>query len=160
MAAGFNLDNIEFKGEKRWLSNMHPCSIVMDKALANRYPMFVFDGKKYPSSENLYQVLKTNDLSKRAAFRTMSPLKSKIEGRKLIERADWTSIKVAAMRLCLELKFRNKDLAKKLIATGTEKLEERNDWHDRFWGTYLGEGKNRLGKLLMCKRRELRKGLV
>ena len=46
----------------------------------------------------------------------------------------------------------------KLLATGDAQLEEGNTWGDRIWGVYQGQGDNRLGKILMKVREELRRG--
>ena len=52
----------------------------------------------------------------------------------------------------------NPDLKKKLLATGDEHLEEGNTWGDTIWGTVDGVGENRLGKILMRVRDELKNG--
>ena len=62
----------------------------------------------------------------------------------------------------LKLKFSDPILKEKLLATGNEKLEEGNWWHDNFWGNCYCpkckniEGVNKLGKLLMLLRKELK----
>jgi len=149
-----NWDNVEFKNEKRFLSNMYPCEIYMDPGLATYYPMFGFDNYVYSSSENLYQALKLNIIYKREIIAEVGPRESKRmlyrKDYRLICRTDWDSVKIEAMKLSLELKFhQHADLLEKLLATGNEYLEERNDWNDKFWGTYNGVGENNLGKLLM-----------
>lgn len=154
-----NWENVEFKNGKRFLSNMFPVEIKMDKDLESTYPMFVFDELTYPATENLYQVLKTSDLSVREEFSKCHPLKSKTLGQtEVVVREDWDDIKIEAMKLCTELKYRNSDMAILLQATGDYHLEERNDWNDQFWGTYLGMGENNLGKILMEKRTKLNQG--
>lgn len=156
-----NWNNVEFKHGKRFLSNMYPVEIRMDKDLEDKYPMFVFDDLVYPATENLYQVLKTNDLSQRKLFAACTPLKSKGMGRKLPEyRDDWDDVKLEAMKLVTELKYRNPDMKALLLATGDYPLEERNDWKDTYWGTYLGVGQNYLGKILMKERSKHQKGLI
>lgn len=54
---------------------------------------------------------------------------------------------------------RNPDLRKKLLETGNEELIEGNWWHDTYWGVDIktGKGQNKLGKILMKVREELRK---
>lgn len=44
----------------------------------------------------------------------------------------------------------------RLLETGEAYLEEGNDCGDRVWGVYQGQGENRLGKILMKVRAELR----
>ena len=53
-------------------------------------------------------------------------------------------------------KFENAYLRRRLIATGDAELMEGNDWGDRFWGVCRGKGENRLGKILMKVRAEIR----
>ena len=136
-----NWDNVEFKGDKRFLSNMYPCEIVIDAIT-------------YPSSENYYMAMKFKgtDEEKMSQLSKCSPLESKKTAGKWKKfiRKDWDDIKVDVMRKALTAKFtQNADLMALLINTKGLKLEERNDWNDTFWGTYLGEGQNMLGKLLM-----------
>ena len=51
---------------------------------------------------------------------------------------------------CLRSKFdQHEDLKEKLLQTGDLYLAEENTWGDKYWGTVNGEGKNRLGNLLM-----------
>jgi hypothetical protein len=56
------------------------------------------------------------------------------------------------MRELITLKFADKELRKKLLATGESYLEETNTWRDTFWGVCNGVGENWLGKLLMEER--------
>jgi predicted NAD-dependent protein-ADP-ribosyltransferase YbiA (DUF1768 family) len=61
------------------------------------------------------------------------------------------------MEDCVRYKFtHHDDLRAKLLATGDSVLEEGNTWGDRIWGVYQGQGDNRLGKILMKIRAELR----
>ena len=52
--------------------------------------------------------------------------------------------------------MQNAELRIKLLETGNEHLEEGNTWGDRIWGTVNGVGQNRLGKILMRVREELK----
>lgn len=58
--------------------------------------------------------------------------------------------------ICKAKFTQNEDLKAKLLATGNDILEEGNTWGDRVWGTVNGVGENRLGKILMRVREELR----
>ena len=60
------------------------------------------------------------------------------------------------MEEALRKKFSDPGLRKALLDTGDEYLEEGNTWRDEYWGVCNGIGKNRLGKLLMKIRDELR----
>ena len=136
-----NRDNVEFKNEKRFLSNMYPCNVTIDNI-------------SYPSSENFYMSMKfkgsDDELCKQ--LQSCSPLESKklANSNKDKIRDDWDDIKLQVMSIGLMAKFSNNlDLAALLVATDDDYLEERNDWNDTYWGTYNGTGENNLGKLLM-----------
>ncbi len=63
------------------------------------------------------------------------------------------------MRDLVRQKFlKHRDLAEMLFATGSAELIEENSWGDTFWGVCEGEGENRLGRVLMEVRDELRPG--
>ncbi|MBI5762056.1 MAG: NADAR family protein [Planctomycetes bacterium] len=135
----------EFQGELRFLSNFWLAPVV-------------HEGIAYPSAEHAYQAAKTLDMAERrriAAIR--DPAEAKREGRKLTLRPDWETAKFTVMEHCVRDKFtRNADLTAKLLATGNAELIEGNTWGDRVWGVYQGQGENRLGKILMKVRAEIR----
>lgn len=126
----------EFRGNKYFLSNFYECKIK-------------YEGIEYPSVENAYQALKTNDIEKRKEFANIKPIEAKRLGRQLKIRNDFERNKKHIMTKLLEIKFNNKDLKLKLINTGDELLEEKNTWGDTYWGTCNGIGENNLGKILM-----------
>lgn len=142
----------EFQGENRFLSNFYLWPIE-------------YDGVIWPSTEHLYQALKTNDKSEREIIRK-SPLYKKdcapgerpvkSLGRSCTMRPDWESVKLSVMEMVLRLKFVvGNEMAKRLIATGDSELVEGNSWGDHFYGVCDGKGENNLGKLLMKIRDEL-----
>lgn len=135
----------EFQGEYRFLSNFWPAPCE-------------FEGVRYPSSEHAYQAAKTLDTVERSRIAALStPSEAKKAGRALALRADWETVKFDVMRACVRSKFAlNPDLAEKLLATGDALLEEGNTWGDRTWGVVDGVGENRLGRILMDVRGELR----
>lgn len=128
--------------------------------LSNFYERpFTYDGITYQNSEAAFQAQKTTDLQLRKEFANMKPDEAKKKGRRVPLREDWETVKMQAMYdVCLAKFSQNPDLAGRLIATGTETLEEGNDWGDTTWGTVNGVGENRLGKVLMRIRSELSKG--
>jgi ribA/ribD-fused uncharacterized protein len=135
----------EFQGPYRFLSNVYPAEVE-------------FEGMRYPSVEHAYQAAKTLDLGERkriAALPTAAEAKS--EGRKLELRPNWETLKFEVMEQCVRYKFtHNPQLKQMLLDTGDAVLEEGNTWEDRVWGIYRGEGENRLGKILMKVRGEIR----
>ena len=90
-------------------------------------------------------------------FQNLNPSKSKALGRKVTLREDWDEVKNRVMLEIVRNKFKqNPELKEKLIATGDAYLEEGNWWGDRTWGVCNGVGENRLGKILMKVRDELK----
>jgi ribA/ribD-fused uncharacterized protein len=126
--------------------------------LSNFWPQpFVYDGVLYPTSEHAFQAQKTLDPAQRKIVASAtSPGIAKRLGRTIALRPDWEAVKLDVMYEVLRAKFSDPDLAKRLLATGNAELIEGNWWGDRFWGIYLGEGENHLGKILMRIRDELR----
>lgn len=136
----------EFQGEYRFLSNFWPAEVW-------------FEGIAYPSVEHAYQSAKTLDMAERRRIAALAmPEEAKRAGRALKYRADWEQVKFDVMERCVRDKFaRNPRLTAKLLATGDAYLEEGNTWNDQIWGVYQGKGENRLGKMLMKVRDELRR---
>ena len=138
----------EFRNEYRWASNFYPSP-------------FTFDNILYPSVEHFFQANKTTDRTiKLQIANCRTPREAKHMGSRVLLRLGWEEIKDQIMLLGLMLKFKeHPDLAKKLIKTGAEELQEGNTWGDTYWGVSLasGVGKNTLGKLLMVVRTLLKK---
>jgi ribA/ribD-fused uncharacterized protein len=135
----------ELQREYRFLSNFYPAAVE-------------FEGLTYPTVEHAYQSAKTLDTNERKRIAALpTPSDAKREGRKLKLREDWERVKFDVMERCVRYKFtRNDELRAKLLATGDAVLEEGNDWGDQVWGVVNGVGENRLGKILMKVRDELR----
>lgn len=137
----------QFQDEFRFLSNFYPSPIVKN-------------GIHYKTVEHFYQAHKVSDLvehKKIAHAKTAGEAKK--AGRNCNLRKDWESIKDSVMWEGLKLKFvPDSILAKMLLATEDVPLEEGNYWSDTYWGIDLktGQGKNKLGKMLMKLRKELR----
>ena len=135
-----------FFGEYRFLSNFYPAQVSMD-------------GFVFPTVENAYQAAKlpTNlrDTATMHLFAKLSPGEAKREGRRWPLRNDWETVKIDIMRDLLAKKFEHNNLRSLLVATKGRDLVEENSWGDSFWGTYKGQGKNNLGKLLMAERERI-----
>lgn len=156
---------VEFKDEKRYLSNMFECPVTFsgtDK-LKRKFPEVKFDDNTYPSSEHLYQALKTESQewsdellsiedphkTKTLARKKLTTVPNLIDNTYLI-REDFHQIKVKLMFLVVYLKFtQNPVLAQQLMDTSNEELIEKNYWNDTFWGTCDDIGENNLGIILM-----------
>ena len=139
-----------FDGEFAFLSNFHPSMIT--------------DGKEWMLTvEHYFQAAKAEDkddyIKIAAAF---TPGEAKRLGRHIKLRSGWEEIKDQVMLDALRKKFAIPKLCEKLLATGDEELVEGNTWHDNYWGNCTCnrckdiEGKNKLGKLLMQVREEIR----
>lgn len=87
-----------------------------------------------------------------------TPKKAKQRGRQVVLIPDWEDEKLEIMFDLVRMKFEDRELRERLLATGDEELIEGNWWGDTFWGVCKGEGKNALGKILMTVREEAREG--
>jgi N-glycosidase YbiA len=126
--------------------------------LSNFEPSGVeLEGETYPAAEHAFQAAKTHDQDERRAIRAATtPAQAKQLGRGVKLRPDWEAVKVVVMYELVRQKFANNaELREQLLATGDAELVEVNNWRDRFWGVYRGEGRNELGKILMRVREEL-----
>lgn len=140
---------VEFDGQYAFLSNFYSSP-------------FIYEEIVYPTNEHFFQAMKTLDIDERKKIAAAeTPGKAKRMGRNVQLRSDWEKVKVYYMELGLRLKFANKALAEKLIATGDEELVEGNWWCDQTWGScncpkhIRTPGRNLLGMLLMELRKEL-----
>ena len=137
-----------FEGEYAFLSNFYFFPMIIDNVV-------------YTTNEHFFQAMKSlNPKERQAIVLAPTPGKAKCLGRKVSLRKDWEDIKEEIMLTGLRHKFSNPELRKKLLATGNEELIEGTTWHDNYWGicdceACGGQGKNRLGKLLMQVREEL-----
>lgn len=134
-----------FTGKYYFLSNFYPCEIL-------------WEDKVWRTSEHIFQAMKTRDTFMQESIRKApTPGKAKRFGREVKISPDWNDVRADYMyRIVLQKFKQHPDLRKKLLATGDEVLVEGNHWGDTFWGVYNGEGENRLGKILMRVREEIR----
>ena len=133
-----------FTGPYAFLSNFAACHVA-------------YDGRVYPSVENAYQAAKVNPAF-RSKFQSCRPGEAKRMGRTLpLETPKWDAVKEPLMLELLRYKFGVRSpMASRLLSTGDAEIVEGNTWGDTYWGVYRGRGENRLGKLLMQVRDELR----
>jgi len=130
--------------EHRFLSNFYPCVIS-------------FSTVTYPSVEHAFQAEKTLDMDiRRKIAKAPTPGKAKSMGRKVKLRPDWECIKDAVMLIFLHQKFAIPKFRRALLATGDVEIIEGNNHGDCYWGVYKGVGQNKLGKLLMQVRQDIK----
>lgn len=127
--------------------------------LSNFYPSPVeWEGALYPTVENAFQAAKSLDPAARLPFRDCGPDEAKGLGGRLALRPGWDGMRVPLMAALLRAKFEIPALRRRLLATGTADLVNRNLYGDDFWGLCRGRGRNELGRLLMAVRAELATG--
>lgn len=130
-----------FRDDFYFLSNMYPCSVVVD-------------GIEYSCSETAFQAQKTLDASERKTLASLDGFAAKKAGRRVTLRPDWETVKVSIMETVVRAKFdQHADLMVKLHNVAGE-IAEDNSWGDIFWGKCNGSGENHLGKILMKIRDE------
>jgi ribA/ribD-fused uncharacterized protein len=137
----------EFQNEYRWLSNFWPVEIN-------------YKGKIYKSIEHSFLAQKNlSEAWQDFCVNESDPKKVKKLSMEICLRDDWESVKVDIMKELIRIKFQDRILMGKLLATSDEFIQEGNDWGDTFWGVDLetGEGKNILGKIIMDVRSDLKK---
>ena len=118
-----------------------------------------FGGIQYRNSEAAFQAQKCEDEKKRLWFAGLAPGRAKSLGGRVRLREDWEEVKTGLMLEIVRAKFtQNPELAEKLLATGEKRLVEGTAWNDTCWGIdiHTGKGENRLGKILMQVRDELK----
>jgi len=134
-----------FSGDFRWLSNFAPAPVMLD-------------GVEYPTTEHAYQAAKTTDDAEREAVRQCAtPGRAKRMGREITMRFDWDDVKEAVMLDLTRQKYALPEYRERLLATGEREIVEGNTWGDTFWGVCNGVGKNKLGRILMQVRDEIRR---
>ncbi|KDR68589.1 hypothetical protein GALMADRAFT_78449 [Galerina marginata CBS 339.88] len=123
----------------------------------------IYNGKKYPTSEHLFQSFKFQQHRPNLAehIRTCSerPSVAFSEARRFQPevRPDWKQVNIEKMDQTLFHKFtQHADLQAELLATGDAELIEDSD-KDAFWGVGADrKGRNELGKCLERLRAKLR----
>ncbi|MAG26329.1 swarming motility protein YbiA [Candidatus Pacearchaeota archaeon] len=134
---------MKFRGQYHFLSNMYPCLVE-------------WKGWMYKSSETIYQMEKCHRDEEKKRFVDMNGFQAKRAGRVVVLRPDWHDVKDDVMFEVLTAKFSDPMLKDLLLSTGDIELVEDNHWGDTYWGRCNGQGRNRLGELLMEVREQLR----
>lgn len=123
----------------------------------------VYAGKRYPTSEHLFQSFKFLDSQpaiaehiRKCGDRPSAVFDEAHRHQKWV-RSDWRQVNVEKMEVTLRLKFtQHTDLKALLLGTGDAELVEDSP-KDFFWGIGAdGSGRNELGKALERVRDELR----
>lgn len=134
----------EFSGELDFCSNFFPRSMIMH-------------GVYFRTREHAFQWHKFihNPLIQGQILSRPTPLEAKWEAKRhqSFRRPDWLSESIPTMENVVETFFSQwRDMNQRLLDTGNKHLEEKNYWHDTFWGTCNGVGENWLGRILMTVR--------
>ena len=121
-----------------------------------RTPILV-DDEIWPTVEHYYQAMKTfNHQEQAMILRCETPKEAKFAGYHVTLRKDWEEVKESIMLKGLRAKYHQyQNLGQMLLDTKDAALHEDSPW-DKYWGYAAGKGKDRLGKLLMQVREELR----
>src|SRR5262245_59473777 len=122
------------------------------------------DGKRWPTTEHYYQAQKFADAGLQAKIRQAEkPIIAKNLADKHRDklRSDWDATKDDVMYRAVRRKFElHGELRDLLLATGEEEIAESAP-NDYYWGVGReGTGQNRLGKIIMRIRAELRAGTI
>ena len=143
--------------------------------LSNFYPSPIWaDNTAFPSAEHYYQVTKCKMAGELVTAKRVQAAQTPLDAKKMADTiqdsAEWRAKRDEVMAQVLDAKFdQNRDLAKKLMATGEAKMFETT------MNTYFGigatlhskevrdmsfKGLNKLGELLQAKREALLAGTV
>lgn len=129
--------------------------------LSNFYPVAVeYSGYIFRNSEAAFQGMKEPE--KLGVFSTYGASEAKYYGRKAKLRPDWELVKDDIMyEICWHKFADNPAMREKLVGTGDATLIEETWWHDTYWGICTcprcgGRGQNKLGKILMDVRENIK----
>jgi N-glycosidase YbiA len=128
--------------------------------LSNFAPLgFEADAVYWPTVEHFFQAQKFTDAAYRERIRRAASARAARDlgqSREMPIRPDWDEVREAVMLSALRRKFSEAHLVDLLLSTGDRELVESSPV-DHFWGCGQdGSGQNRLGRLLMKVRSELR----
>ncbi|MFM2377062.1 MAG: Swarming motility protein YbiA [Bacteroidota bacterium] len=125
------------------------------------YPIRI-KGKTWPTSEHYFQAQKFAGLTHEMAIqKATTPMKAVELGRsrKIRIRPTWDNVRDNVMLEAVRAKFtQHPDLKALLLSTGNAHIIDHTE-QDAYWGDGGdGKGQNKLGKILMRVREELRSG--
>lgn len=128
--------------------------------LSNFYPLvMIIDGITYKTNEHFYQSKKAlNKTDEYNIINCDTAKAAKKIGGNIYCRPDWENVKDDIMLTGLYYKFATPIMHQKLLETDPNILIEGNTWYDTYWGICNGKGLNKLGKLLMKIREEIKNG--
>ena len=134
-----------------------------NSCLDTKYPVDIsieHNNRKYtfPSVENFYQAMKTENPFMWSDFAKKSPKDAATFGCTIQRRVNWEDIKQDVMKSANEAKFRIPFFASQLMSTGNVALVNGVGDTGRYWGTVEGEGNNHLGVILMKIRNNIKTG--
>lgn len=84
-----------------------------------------------------------------------TPTEAREIGRRVLLRPGWDEMQLIVMRNLVEIKFAYPFLRSQILSTGDEELLNNNNYKDKYWGIYQGEGSNYLGRILSYVRQEI-----
>lgn len=141
------------------------------KEFSNFYPAkFTLEGKTYPTVEHYFQAMKfpANPDYQDQIIAAKTPASAKKLGttRVIPIRADWDTVPVGGsyedsirekvMKVAIEAKFKQNPALRDLLVSTKGKVLQEASPTDKYWGIgKAGNGKNRLGVLLMKLRDQL-----
>ena len=122
---------------------------------------FELEGVYYKTVEHYFQAQKcVNKKEFQQIVNAETPALARKLGRRVSLRKDWPEVKEEIMMKGVRAKFTQNPEAKELLLkTGEAELIEGNTWRDTFWGVCNGKGQNKLGKILMKIRKEVKEEL-
>lgn len=125
-----------FRNKFWFLSNMYPCSIVVE-------------GIEFKCAEAAFQAYKCKSKAERIHFTKLDGFEAKRLGRKIDLRSDWYSIRDDAMFCVVLSKFRQHPELMRRLKNIRGIIKEENTWNDTYWGVCNNKGRNKLGEILM-----------
>lgn len=120
-----------------------------------RQPIAI-DGEVYKTSEHFYQAEKAaREVDRRAIMNCDTPGQARTLGHQILAKPHWDANKDIVMLTALRAKFTQWPKLKALLLSTEDAALHEDNPSDPYWGC---NGEDKLGKLLMQVREELRNG--